>query len=491
MGPHLHAAAVNDLDAIRAAVTPATKAIWIETPTNPLLNVGDIAAISEIAHGAKAKLVVDNTFASPYLQQPLALGADVVLHSTTKYIGGHSDVVGGVLVTDDEELDAAFAFLQNGCRRRARPVRRLSDAARRQDARRTHGQALRQRRGDRRHARRPPGDRARCSTRGSTAIPATRSRTKQMTRFGGMISVRLKGGKQAALDMCARAELFTLAESLGGIESLIEHPGAMTHASTAGSLLEVPDDLVRLSVGIEDIADLIGDLETRAQLRRIGFLAWALQPLYVVLEVVVGLQASRDYSFASSTISDLGNTSCRTIRGDVLCSPWHDVMNAGFIWFGVTLALGALLLGSRILPGRIGYGGRRSLVHLRTRLDRRRSGAGQRERWAARPGRAAGLPGPTHRPAAHRHQPVGSTSRPGPAHPRRCGPLGRWRASVSLTVLMVDGSAALGGLERLALWPGYVWVGVIAAVTRTRVRTALAWTTGAAACAASSRASRP
>ncbi len=253
-------AAVNDLDAIKAAVTPATKAIWIETPTNPLLNVGDIAAISEIAHGAGAKLVVDNTFASPYLQQPLSLGADVVLHSTTKYIGGHSDVVGGVLVTEDEELDTAFAFLQNGAGGVPSPfdayltMRGAKTLAVRMDKHCDNAEAI---------VDLLVGHPAIASVLypGLPGHPGHEVATKQMTRFGGMISVRLKGGKQAALDMCARAELFTLAESLGGIESLIEHPGAMTHASTAGSLLEVPDDLVRLSVGIEDIADLIGDLE--------------------------------------------------------------------------------------------------------------------------------------------------------------------------------------------------------------------------------------
>ncbi len=253
-------AAVNDLDAIKAAVTSATKAIWIETPTNPLLNVGDIAAISEIADGSGAKLVVDNTFASPYLQQPLALGADVVLHSTTKYLGGHSDVVGGVLVTDDEDLDTAFAFLQNGAGGVPGPfdafltLRGAKTLAVRMDKHCDNAEAI---------VDMLVGHPAIDSVLypGLPGHPGHDVATKQMSRFGGMISVRLKGGKQAALDMCARAELFTLAESLGGIESLIEHPGAMTHASTAGSLLEVPDDLVRLSVGIEDIADLIGDLE--------------------------------------------------------------------------------------------------------------------------------------------------------------------------------------------------------------------------------------
>jgi cystathionine gamma-synthase len=252
-------AAVNDLDAIRAAVQPRTKAVWIETPTNPLLNIGDIAAISEIAHAAGARFVVDNTFASPYLQQPLDLGADVVLHSTTKYLGGHSDVVGGALITDDEELDAAFAFLQNGSGGVPGPfdayltMRGAKTLAVRMDKHCDNAEAI----VDFLHGHPKissvlyPG----LENHNGHAVAA-----KQMSRFGGMISVRLKD-QQVAHDFCGRTELFTLAESLGGIESLIEHPGAMTHASTAGSLLEVPDDLVRLSVGIEDIADLIGDLE--------------------------------------------------------------------------------------------------------------------------------------------------------------------------------------------------------------------------------------
>ena len=252
-------AAVNDLDAIRAAVTDRTKAIWIETPTNPLLNVGDIPAIAEIASAAGATFVVDNTFASPYLQQPLTLGAGVVLHSTTKYIGGHSDVVGGVLVTDDEELDTAFAFLQNGSGGVPGPF----DAYLTMRGAKTLAVRMKQ------HC-----DNAEAVVDFLVGQPAIESvlypglpehpghevAARQMSRFGGMVSVRLKD-QQSALDFCARTELFTLAESLGGIESLIEHPGAMTHASTAGSQLEVPDDLVRLSVGIEDVADLIGDLE--------------------------------------------------------------------------------------------------------------------------------------------------------------------------------------------------------------------------------------
>ena len=252
--------AVNDVEAVRAAIRPETKLVWIETPTNPLLNIGDIEALAGVAHLADAKLVVDNTFASPYLQQPLLLGADVVLHSTTKYIGGHSDVVGGALLTNDEELHAAFGFLQNGAGGVPGPfdayltLRGAKTLALRMEKHCDNAEAI---------VDYLQGHKAIESILypGLADHPGHEAAAKQMRRFGGMISVRVVGGRQAALDFCARTELFTLAESLGGIESLIEHPGAMTHASTAGSPLEVPDNLVRLSVGIEDIADLIGDIE--------------------------------------------------------------------------------------------------------------------------------------------------------------------------------------------------------------------------------------
>ncbi|MEO6472520.1 MAG: cystathionine gamma-synthase, partial [Aeromicrobium sp.] len=252
--------AVNDVNAVRAAIRPETKAVWVETPTNPLLNIGDIEAIAGVAHAADAKLVVDNTFASPYLQQPLLLGADVVLHSTTKYIGGHSDVVGGALLTNDEELHAAFGFLQNGAGGVPGPfdayltLRGAKTLALRMEKHCDNAEAI---------VDYLQGHKAISSILypGLPEHPGHDAAAKQMRRFGGMISVRVAGGRQAALDFCARTELFTLAESLGGIESLIEHPGAMTHASTAGSPLEVPEDLVRLSVGIEDLADLIGDIE--------------------------------------------------------------------------------------------------------------------------------------------------------------------------------------------------------------------------------------
>ncbi|WP_016935232.1 cystathionine gamma-synthase [Rhodococcus sp. R1101] len=253
-------AAVNDADEVRAAVRPNTKLVWVETPTNPLLNIGDISALADIAHEGGAKLVVDNTFASPYLQQPITFGADVVLHSTTKYIGGHSDVVGGALVTNDEELDTAFAFLQNGAGAVPGPfdafltLRGIKTLAVRMEKHSDNAEKL---------VDFLSGHPAvsKVLYPGLESHPGHEYAARQMRRFGGMISVRLAGGRQAALDFCKRTEIFTLAESLGGVESLIEHPGAMTHASTAGSLLEVPEDLVRLSVGIEDAADLLADVE--------------------------------------------------------------------------------------------------------------------------------------------------------------------------------------------------------------------------------------
>ncbi len=254
------AAPITDVDAVRAALTPATKLVWIETPTNPLLNVGDIAALASVAHEAGAKLVVDNTFASSYLQQPLALGADIVLHSTTKYLGGHSDVVGGMLVVDDEQLDADIAFLQNGAGGVPGPfdayltLRGIKTLAVRMDRHCDNAEKVVEFLAG--HAKIDS-----VLYPGLESHPGHAVAARQMKRFGGMVSVRVKGGLAAAQEFCSRTEVFTLAESLGGIESLIEHPGAMTHASTAGSLLEVPDNLVRLSVGIEDIGDILGDLE--------------------------------------------------------------------------------------------------------------------------------------------------------------------------------------------------------------------------------------
>ncbi|MEU4414964.1 cystathionine gamma-synthase [Nocardia salmonicida] len=251
---------IADVDAVRAAIRPNTKLVWIETPTNPLLSIGDIPALADIAHEADAKLVVDNTFATPYLQQPLLLGADVVLHSTTKYIGGHSDVIGGALITDSAELDKDFAFLQNGAGAVPGPfdafltMRGIKTLAVRMEKHCDNAEVIAE------FLTNHPAI-SQVIYPGLPTHPGYEIAQKQMRRSGGMISVRLAGGREAALKFCSRTEIFTLAESLGGVESLIEHPGAMTHASTEGSALEVPADLVRLSVGIEDISDLLADVE--------------------------------------------------------------------------------------------------------------------------------------------------------------------------------------------------------------------------------------
>jgi cystathionine gamma-synthase len=250
---------LSDLDAVRAAIRPNTKVVWCETPTNPLLGIADIAALATIAHESGALLVVDNTFASPYLQQPLTLGADVVVHSTTKYLGGHSDVVGGALVARNAALGEELVFHQNAMGAIAGPFdawlvlrgiktlgvrmdRHCTNAARVVDFLTTHPAV------------------GRVFYPGLPDHPGLEIAVRQMSGFGGMVSFTLRGGEEAALKVCQRVTVFTLGESLGGVESLIEHPGRMTHASVAGSPLEVPDDLVRLSVGIEDIEDLIADL---------------------------------------------------------------------------------------------------------------------------------------------------------------------------------------------------------------------------------------
>ncbi|HEY4990837.1 MAG TPA: cystathionine gamma-synthase [Nakamurella sp.] len=252
-------APLGDLDAVREALRPSTKLIWCETPTNPLLAIADIAALAELAHGCRAQLLVDNTFASPYLQQTLALGADVVLHSTTKYVGGHSDVIGGALVTDDDALAEAFAFHAKSIGAIAGPfdawltLRGIKTLAIRMDRHCDNAEAV----ADLLIGHPMVG---RVYYPGLPSHPGHEVAAGQMARFGGMVSFTVVGGQQEALKVCQRTRLFTLGESLGGVESLIEHPGLMTHASVAGSQLQVPDDLVRLSVGIEDIDDLLVDL---------------------------------------------------------------------------------------------------------------------------------------------------------------------------------------------------------------------------------------
>jgi cystathionine gamma-synthase len=255
------AAPVNDVDAIRAAIRPGeTKIVWLETPTNPMLNIGDIEAVAAVAHEGGALLVVDNTFASPYLQQPLTLGADVVVHSTTKYVGGHSDVVGGAIVVRDLDLAEKVAFHQNAIGAVAGPfdawltLRGIRTLALRMDRHCDNAEKV-----------------VDFLTRhpqvtdviypGLPEHPGHAVASRQMKRYGGMVSFRVTGGEEHALRTCERARVFTLGESLGGVESLIEHPGRMTHASVAGTDLEVPADLIRLSVGIETADDLITDLD--------------------------------------------------------------------------------------------------------------------------------------------------------------------------------------------------------------------------------------
>jgi len=251
---------LGDLDAVRAALRPETVLVWCETPTNPLLGVADIAGLAELAHGTGARLVVDNTFASPYLQRPIELGADVVVHSTTKYLGGHSDVVGGALVAADAGLGEELAYHQNamggvpGAFDSWLVLRGAKTLGVRMDRHCSNAQRVVE------LLQRSPAV-AQVLYPGLPEHPGHEVAAKQMRDFGGMVSLRLAGGEQAALELCRRTRVFTLGESLGGVESLIEHPGRMTHASVAGSQLEVPADLVRLSVGIETADDLLDDLE--------------------------------------------------------------------------------------------------------------------------------------------------------------------------------------------------------------------------------------
>lgn len=256
-------AKVGQADAIRGEIRPGvTKLVWIETPTNPLLGIADIEAIAGIAHEAGALLVVDNTFASAYLQQPLTLGADIVVHSTTKYSGGHSDVVGGMVVVREglEEVADKIGFHQNSMGAVAGPMdswlvlRGLKTLAVRMERHCDNAEQIVDFLASR-------SDVTNIYYPGLDAHPGHDIAAKQMKRFGGMISFQLEGGEQHAVDVIGRTKLWTLGESLGGVESLIEHPARMTHASVAGTELEVPADLIRLSVGIEDAADLVADLE--------------------------------------------------------------------------------------------------------------------------------------------------------------------------------------------------------------------------------------
>jgi cystathionine gamma-synthase len=250
----------TDLEAVaRAADAQRPRLIWAESPTNPLLSIVDIRALAAIAHDHGALLVVDNTFASPYLQRPLDLGADFVVHSTTKYLGGHSDVVGGAVVIKDPAHAEGLAFNQNATGAVAGPfdawltLRGIRTLAVRMDRHCANAGRI-----ARALAEHPAV--ASVLYPGLPGHPGNELAKAQMRDFGGMVSFRLAAGEDAAVELCAKTRLFTLGESLGGVESLIEHPARMTHASTAGSPLEVPADLVRLSVGIEDPDDLLADL---------------------------------------------------------------------------------------------------------------------------------------------------------------------------------------------------------------------------------------
>jgi cystathionine gamma-synthase len=251
---------MSDLDAVRDAVAASKTAIlWIETPSNPLMKISDIAALAEIGHANGALVVVDNTFASPYLQQPLALGADVIVHSTTKYLGGHSDVLGGAVIVNDLELAEKVGFLQFAVGAVSGPldawltVRGIKTLAVRMDRHSANAQAI---------AERLVGHPALDAVYypGLPHHPGHDIAARQMSGFGGMLSVALTGGPAAARTFAESTELFQLAESLGGVESLIGYPTEMTHASVRGTELEVPDNVIRLSVGIEDVDDLVADV---------------------------------------------------------------------------------------------------------------------------------------------------------------------------------------------------------------------------------------
>ncbi|HEY5229615.1 MAG TPA: cystathionine gamma-synthase [Galbitalea sp.] len=259
-GAKLTTVDMSDLSAVRDAVAASpTRVLWIETPSNPLMKISDIAALAEIGHGAGALVVVDNTFASPYLQQPLALGADVVVHSTTKYLGGHSDVLGGALIVNEAELAEKVGFLQFGVGAVSGPfdawltIRGIKTLALRMERHSSNAQAI---------AEALVGHPALDAVYypGLATHPGHDIAAHQMLRFGGMLSVALKGGSAAARKFAESTKVFQLAESLGGVESLIGYPSEMTHASVRGTELEVPDNVVRLSVGIEDEPDLLADV---------------------------------------------------------------------------------------------------------------------------------------------------------------------------------------------------------------------------------------
>ncbi len=248
-----------DLGGLPRAMTDETKLVWLETPSNPLLGIVDVEAVSAIAHDAGALVVVDNTFATPYLQRPLSLGADIVVHSSTKYLGGHSDVVGGVAVTDDEEIASSLHFIQNAAGAVPSPfdcylvLRGMKTLAVRMDRQCRNASVIAEFLAAHRsvsHVNYP----------GLVSHPGHELASRQMRDFGAMVSFTLRGGESQALAVAGKTELFTLAESLGAVESLVEQPARMTHLSAAGSPLEVDPALLRLSVGLENVDDLIDDL---------------------------------------------------------------------------------------------------------------------------------------------------------------------------------------------------------------------------------------
>lgn len=251
---------LSDVDVLRASIRPETKIVWLETPSNPLLKIVDIALIAEIAHAAGAIVVVDNTFASPALQQPLSLGADLVVHSTTKYLGGHSDVLGGAVVFGDDRFFEQVKFQQFAVGAVSAPLdawlttRGIKTLALRMRQHSENAQAIAEW-----AAARP--EFAQVYFPGLASHPGHEIAAKQMSGFGGMLSLGLAAGADAARAFAESTSLFQLAESLGGVESLIGYPPDMTHASVRGTELAVPENVVRLSVGIEDIGDLIADLE--------------------------------------------------------------------------------------------------------------------------------------------------------------------------------------------------------------------------------------
>jgi cystathionine gamma-synthase len=250
---------LRDVDAVAEAWRDDTRLVWVETPTNPMLSIVDISAVSDLAHTRNARVIVDNTFATPYLQQPLGFGADAVVHSSTKYLGGHSDVVGGFVATSDAELEDELRFLQNALGAVPAPfdcylvLRGVKTLALRMERHCENARAIVE-------LLRGHDAVAQVHYPGLAEHPGYDIAAKQMRDFGGMVSFTAAGGEDAALDIVGATRLFTLAESLGAVESLIEHPARMTHSSVAESPLAVDPALIRLSVGIEQVDDLVADL---------------------------------------------------------------------------------------------------------------------------------------------------------------------------------------------------------------------------------------